>query len=88
MERKFSIVQKINLDELTKKIDEYQCSTGETNPYLFMNKSTIDAIPTVDDAIIRNINQALAKINGIAGYYHGYKVFRDDSLSFGEVEIR
>ena len=88
MERKFFIVQKINLDELTKKIDEYQYSTGETNPYLFMNQSTIDVIPTVDDAIIRNMNQVLAKINGFAGYYHGCKVFRDDSLSFGEVEIR
>ena len=87
MERKFSIVQKIDLDELTKKIEEYQCRTGETNPYLFMNKSTIDAIPTVDDALY-NFRQVCAKINGIAGYYHGYKVFRDDSLSFGEVEIR
>lgn len=87
MERKFSIVQTINLDELTKKIDEYQCCTGETNPYIFMNKSTLDAIPTMYDTLY-SLRQVCAKVNGIAGYYNGYKVFRDDSLSFGEVEIR
>lgn len=79
MERKFSIVQ-------TKKIDEYQCYTGEANPYLFMNKSTLDSIPTVDNTLY-NIQQVCEKVNGIVGYYHGYKVFRDDSLSFGEVKI-
>ena len=86
MERKFSIIQKINLDELIHKIDEYQCYTGETNPYLFMNKSTIDAILIIDDPLY-NLQKNCEKVDGIAGYY-GYKVFRDDTLNFGEVEIR
>lgn len=87
IDRKFSIAQKIDMDELNNMIDKYQCYTGETNPYLFMNKSTIDAIPTVDNTIY-NLQQIYAKANGIAGYYCGYKVFRDDTLDFGEVEIR
>ena len=85
--RKFSIIQKIDMNELDRMIDNYQCHTGETNPYLFMNKSTIEAIPTVDDTLY-NLRQICAKVNGIAGYYCGYKVFRDDTLDFGEVEIR
>lgn len=84
--RKFSIIQKIDMNELDRMIGEYQCFTGEVNPYLFMNKSTIDAILTVDG--ILDLRQIYAKIDGIAGYYCGYKVFRDDTLDFGEVEIR
>ncbi len=87
MNRKFSIIQKIDLVELNNMIDKYQCSTGETNPYLFMNKSTIDAIPTIDNTLY-NLQQICAKVNGITGYYHGYKIFRDDTLDFGVVEIR
>lgn len=87
MNRKFSIVQKIDMTELDRIIDKYQCHTGETNPYLFMNKSTIDAIPTVDDTL-HDLYQITAKINGLIGYYQGYKIFRDDTLDFGEVEIR
>lgn len=85
--RKFSIAQRINLDELEDKIDRYVRLTGETNPYLFMNQNTINAIPTVDDTLY-NLRQINAKVNGIAGYYQGYKIFRDDTLDFGEVEIR
>lgn len=85
--RKFSIIQKIDLNELDDTINKYICLTGETNPYLFMNKNTIDAIPTVDDTLY-NLHQVCAKVNGIAGYYCGHKVFRDDTLDFGEVEIR
>lgn len=87
MNRKFSIIPKIDIAELNRMIDKYQCSTGETDPYLFMNKSTIDAIPTFDDTL-HNLQQVCAKVNGIAGYYCGHKVFRDDTLDFGEVEIR
>ena len=75
------------MEELDRMIDKYQHSTGEENPYLFMNKSTIDAIPTVDDTL-DNLQQICALVSGIAGYYCGYKVFRDDTLAFGEVEIR
>ena len=87
MNRKFSIIQKIDMSELNRMIDEYKISTDETNPYLFMNESTINVIPNADDTLY-DLNQICAKVNGIAGYYSGYKIFKDDSLDFGEVEIR
>lgn len=85
--RKFSIIQKIDVTILNNMIHEYQRCTGEINPYLFMNKNTFDAIPIVN-ADFYNLSQFRAKLNGITGYYHGCKVFRDDTLDFGEVEIR
>ena len=87
MSRKFSIWQKIDLAKLDKMIDTYQCYTGETNPYLLMNKSTIDAIPAVDNTM-SNLRQIDSEVNGIIGCLHGYKIFRDDTLEFGEVKIR
>ena len=85
--RKFSIIQKIDLNELDNVINKYTSLTGETNPYLFMNKNTIDAIPTVDDTL-NQLRQISAMVNGLTGHYCGYKVFRDDTLEFGEVELR
>lgn len=85
--RKFSIIQKIDINELDNMISKYTCLTGETDPYLFMNKNTIDAIPTADD-LLSNHRKTTAIVNGIVGCYCGYKVFRDDTLDFGEVEIR
>jgi hypothetical protein len=87
MNKKISIIQKIDMTELDRIIDEYRCHTGGTNPYLFMNKNTIDAIPTVDDTL-HNLYEITAMVNGLIGYYCGYKIFRDDTLDFGEVEIR
>lgn len=89
MERKFSIAQGLDLDKLAKKINEYQLNTGETEPYLFMNKNTLDIIPppAVDDTLSL-IKKVCVKADGVVGCYLGYKVFRDDSLKFGEVEIR
>lgn len=84
MSVKFSIVQKINISKLNEMIEMYQCSTGETNPYIFMSKNTIEAISTVEVCPYT----LHAKPHEIAGYYCGYKVFRDDTLDFGEVEIR
>ena len=87
MNKKISIIQKIDIAKLDNMIDEYQAITSETNPYLFMNKNTFSAIPQVDD-LIPFLYQVQAKANGILGYYHGYKVFEDGGLKLGEVEIR
>ena len=67
--------------------DKYVFSLITSAYKIYEDKNTIDAIPTVDDTLY-NLQQPGAKVNGITGYYHGYKVFRDDTLEFGEVEIR
>ena len=84
---KFFITKIIDLDRLDNKIYEFICKTNEDNPYIFMNRNTINAIPPVDTPI-HYLNQISAKANGIVGYYQGYKIFEDNTLEFGEVEIR
>lgn len=84
---KFFITRIIDVDKLNEKLDEFICTTGESNPYLFMNENTIKALPNVDNAPY-NLGQIYAKANGVVGCYCGYKIFRDDTLYFGEVEIR
>lgn len=87
IKQKFSIARDIDIDKLNAKLKWFVETTGETHPYLFMRKSTIDALPSCDD-VLSCLNAISANVNGLAGYYHGYKVFRDDTLDFGDVEIR
>ena len=86
MSKKFSIVKEIDLDKLRKQIELYVCETGETNPYIFMNKETIDEL-------ISQVRYKPDRLWGVqsgsmCGYFQGHKVFCDNMLSFGEVEIR
>lgn len=90
MSRKFSIITKtIDFNKLDKELYEYMMLNGY-EPYLFMRKDTLNAIlnecPTVDDTLEHY--QIRAKVNGVAGYYCGCKVFEDNTLKLGEVEIR
>ena len=89
MDEKFPIVQKIDTVRLNNMIDKYRYFNSETNPYLFMSIHTFDVISasSIDD-ITFDMNQSRAIANGITGYYHGYKIFRDDTLGFGEIEVR
>ena len=43
MKEKFSIIE-INLEKLSNKIDEYICKTEETNPFIFINENTLNAV--------------------------------------------
>ena len=90
MSKKFSIVRTIDFGKLDYEIDLYQAMTGETNLYLFMNKDTVDAITSSYKEfhirpyeVARNIRSDDCK-----GYYGGYKVFVDNDLKFGEIEVR
>ena len=89
---KFSIVEKINVDKLNTKIAEFVYSEGH-EPYIFANKETLDAL-------VKPIEQAEMFINSwgiglvssykgcLTGMYRGNKMFRDDTLKFGEIELR
>lgn len=87
MSKKVSIANALDLNKLNREIDIYISKTNETKPYLFMNENTINALPCADDAL-SCLNQINAKVIGIVGYYEGYKIFKDNSLNFGEIEIR
>jgi hypothetical protein len=87
MSKKFFIVKKI-LDayELARKVSDYIYSTGETNPYIFMNRDTLDVLSSQGFDICCNRSAKCAYT--YVSEYEGYKVFTDNELSFGEVEIR
>ena len=86
MSKKFQITKtKIDINKLVTNIEEYSI-VNMTEPYIFMNKDTIDEL----------ISQVGYKPDGLwgtqsscmCGYFHGYKVFCDNTLSLGEVEVR
>lgn len=60
-----------------------------TNPYIFINKKTFDDLykllnPNYDDSKRIQKDEKL----GFLGYYRGCKMFEDNTLDYGEVELR
>lgn len=83
---KFSIVKmNIDINKLSKQINTYT-AMNNAEPYIFMNKDTTDELI----AKIGYKPDGLwgVQSNCMCGYFQGYKVFCDNTLSFGEVEIR
>lgn len=81
----FSIIQKrINYNKLQEMIDDY-CCINMKEPYLFMNNETVEDI--VKDL---GFNNGLPGVNisGVCGRFQGCKLFCDNTLNYGEVEMR
>ena len=88
----FSIVENINVDKLNTKIAEFVYREGH-DPYIFANKETLDAlIKPIEQAEMFVNSWAIKRVrsyNGcLTGMYRGNKMFRDDTLKFGEIELR
>ena len=89
MSKKFSIVTTINLTKLNEEIEEYKCLTGEENPYLFMHKDTMNMIEQeFCPEILDQATYLKRKSSGVEATYYGYKIFANNELKFGTVEIR
>lgn len=84
MSEKFSIIT-IDTDKLNEKICNYICKTGETNPYIFMSKETTRALESL--AHFHPLGK-LYRRDCFVARFDGHKIFTDDDLSFGEIEIR
>ena len=87
----FSIIDKINVDKLNMKIAEFVYREGH-EPYIFANKETLDAL-------VKPIEQELKFVSAVTGIvssfkscfigkYQGNKMFEDNTLKFGEIELR
>ena len=95
MNKKFSILKSLDTKKLDKHIEEYECATGEV-PYLFMANSTGNAMlkevcTTCDSVIYASDFTEMLRImhpGAAIGAYKGYKVYENNDLPFGEVEIR
>ena len=86
MSKKFSIVRtKIDISKLLNNIEEYSI-INMAKPYLFMNKDTIDEL--ISQVGCNPDGLWGAQSNSMCGYFQGHKVFCDNTLNFGEVEIR
>ena len=93
MNKKFSIIKQIDIEKIFKEIDNYRNQSGyDYLPHLFMNKDTMDAIERgiqAKDVWIYDASSFSSCCgNGVCAKLTGYKVFIDNDLDFGIVEIR
>ena len=85
MKISFSIVQTIDIEKLICEIDHFIHATGDSSPYIFMSKDTANAI-TYD--VASRVEMGNFGCSGVIGRFYGYKVFEDNSIKFGKVEIK
>ena len=86
MSKKFSIVRtKIDINKLLNNIEEYSI-INMVKPYLFMNKDTINEL-ILQTSFKPDISWGIQS-NNMCGYFRECKVFCDNTLKFGEIEIR
>ena len=93
MSKKFSITT-IDLDKISKEIAYYKIKNNDgLDPYIFMSDETVGAIErelgiynwAIDNETLAN---GLNNTSKVYGAYMGYKLFIDNDLKFGVVEIR
>lgn len=77
----------ITLDnqKLSDEIAKHECISNQT-AYLFMNKSTMKAL--ADLTVMRIPFMDINTDDCILAKYKERKVFQNDELEFGEIEIR
>ncbi len=94
MINKFSILKQVDTEKLDKKIGQYRLENSKNKePYLFMNNTTGEALAreVISDSIplMPSIDVLKAMYpNAIIGEYKGCKIYENEDLAFGEVEIR
>ena len=90
MSKKFSIAKELDIRELNIQIGHYKYETGNKHPCLFMNEDTLNKLGS--DCVIQFSAKPFDDLEfdkiGRISHYDGYKIFCDNDLAFGEVEIR
>lgn len=86
MTERFSITKSnIDLKKLLSKIDEFIVMKNES-PYIFLSKDTLDDLIAI---VGYSSDGLMGSENGyLCGRVKGNKVFCDNSLKYGEVELR
>lgn len=87
----FSIVDKINVNKLNTKVEEFIYRKGH-RPYIFANKETLEALVKPIEQELKFVSAATGTVSSfkacLVGKYKGDKMFEDDTLKFGEIELR
>lgn len=85
----FSIVDKININKLNIKIVEFIHREGY-KPYIFANKETLDVLAKPNEQELKFVSAVTGVTSSFKACckYQGNKMFEDDTLKFGEIELR
>lgn len=87
----FSIVDKINVNKLNTEVEEFIYRKGH-RPYIFANKETLEALVKPIEQELKFVPTATGVTTSFKscfiGKYQGDKMFEDDTLKFGEIELR
>lgn len=87
----FSIVDKIDVNKLNTKVEEFIYRKGH-RPYIFSNKETLEALVKPIEQELKFVSAATGAVSSfkacLVGKYQGDKMFEDDTLKFGEIELR
>lgn len=75
----------LNLAKLNEKIFDYELINGY-KPYLFMSGDTVDEL--INIAGFSSDGLMGTNPGGYCGTYFGRKTFCDNTMQFGEVEMR
>jgi hypothetical protein len=91
MAEKFSIVKQIDMTKLNEKLAEFFYVNGYL-PKIFASNETLEALSKPYVQEIKHIEFAdggvLTKAEGLIGEYQGYEMFEDNTLKYGEIELR
>ena len=88
---KFSIVKELDIMKLNEKLSEFFNIKGYF-PKIFASNETLEALSKPYVQKMKRIEfvdgGVLAKAEGLIGEYQGYKIFEDNTLKYGEIELR
>ncbi len=88
---KFSIVKELDIMKLNEKLSEFFNIKGYF-PKIFASNETLEALSKPYFQKMKRIEfvdgGVLAKAEGLIGEYQGYKMFEDNTLKYGEIELR
>ena len=77
--------KKLDFMKLNEKIHTYELENGY-KPYLFMNEDTINELTNIIGLSANGLSGASP--SGYCGTYCGRKTFCDETMQFGDVEMR
>ena len=89
MSKKFSIIESLNEVKLRNGIIQH-VNENEEDPYIFMNRKTIDDLEYAAPlGSYEKFNSCEIKMKcGVIAMYRGFKIYENNDLKYGEVELR
>ena len=84
MSKKFSIVKSLDESKLQEELHIY-LHEQEKDPYIFLNRETIKELGR---SIKIECPLHMSSNNSVVVKYYGFKVYENNDLKYGEVELR